>query len=143
MADHMAGGKGARKGHRTRRKKRSVLSAVLTVLLVLLLLAAGGVGFLALRSLNRIEKVDKEKEVWITPEFENFETDEPELPGLSPARSRERRPPRSPERGRLPPSPMRSCGRHRRRSPGRTMSTISCSSARTAVPAREERAPTA
>ncbi len=84
MADHMAGGKGARKGHRTRRKKRSVLSAVLTVLLVLLLLAAGGVGFLALRSLNRIEKVDKEKEVWITPEFENFETDEPELPGAEP-----------------------------------------------------------
>ena len=93
MADHMAGGKGARKGHRTRRKKRSVLSAVLTVLLVLLLLAAGGVGFLALRSLNRIEKVDKEKEVWITPEFENFETDELEPseaepgaePGTAPA----------------------------------------------------------
>ena len=81
MPDNMARGKGAPKAHKTRKKKRSVLSAVLTVLLALLLLAAGGVGFLALRSLNRIGKVDKEAEVWITPEYENFETDEPDESG--------------------------------------------------------------
>ena len=77
----MAKGRGAKRPGRARRKKGSALTAVLTALLVLVVLTAGTAAALAIRSLNRIGRVDTEKEVWITPEYENFETDEPQEPG--------------------------------------------------------------
>lgn len=60
------------------KKRRSVLTIVLTAFLAILLLTAGGATWFVLHSLNKIQRVDTEKEVWISPELESFETDEQE-----------------------------------------------------------------
>ncbi len=74
----MATRKPVGKKRRKTKKRRSPLAIVLTAFLILLVLTAGGATWLVLHSLNKIQRVDTEKEVWIAPEFESFESDEQE-----------------------------------------------------------------
>ncbi len=74
----MATRKPVGKKRRKTKKRRSPLAVVLAAFLILLVLTAGGATWFVLHSLNKIQRVDTEKEVWISPEFESFETDEQE-----------------------------------------------------------------
>lgn len=55
-----------------------VIPLVILIFLVFVLVCMIGIGWLMNQTLNHIEKVNKDEEVWIAPEEENFEADEPE-----------------------------------------------------------------
>ena len=78
-----------RRPRRRKKKKTPALAVVLTVLLVLIMAAAGGAAWFAIHSLNKIQRVDTENEVWISPEFETFERDEPTETDVQPEQGQE------------------------------------------------------